>query len=378
MNIAVNCRLLQREKLEGIGWFMYESLKRITVDHPEHQFFFIFDRKYDEEFIFSDNIHPIIAGPPTRHPLLWYYWMEFTIPSVLKKVEADLFFSPDGYLSLRSGVPSVPVIHDINFAHRPKDLPFWTRKYYNYFFPKFAGRAKRICTVSEFSKNDLNKTYGVDLSLIDVVYNGANPKYLPIEENKKQIARDKYTEGKPYFLFIGSLHPRKNLNNLIKAYDKFVEKTGSDIKLVIVGAAMWRNTKSFRDLIGPHNESRVIFTGRLDQEELGSVLASAFALTFVPWFEGFGIPVLEAMYVQLPVLTSTETSLPEVGGEAALYAYPNDIEEIASKMEIIVSNNEIRNNLITRGKEQKLKFSWDKTAEKVWKSLESVLIEQKR
>jgi len=373
MNIAVNCRLLQKGQLEGIGWFMYETLNRITENHPEHQFFFIFDRQYDNEFVFTDNVNTVVVGPPARHPLLWYFWFEWKIPAVLKKVKADIFFSPDGYLSLRSDVPSIPVIHDINFAHRPKDLPFWTRHYYNFYFPRFAKKAMRICTVSNYSKTDISKTYGIDLPLIHVVYNGANPRYSPIGESEKQNIRNIYTGGKEYFIYIGSLHPRKNLNNLILAYDRFIKNTGSEIKLLIVGSAMWKREKSHRNLIGKHNESRIVFTGRLDSDELGRVLSSAIALTFVPWFEGFGIPVLEAFYTEVPVITSTQTSLPEVGGSAALYAHPGKIDDIAGKMELIVKDPELRNQLIRKGKKQRMNFSWDKTAEKVWNCIGTVI-----
>jgi glycosyltransferase involved in cell wall biosynthesis len=373
MNIAVNCRLLQKDRLEGIGWFMYETLKRLTRDHPEHKFFFIFDRQYDDEFIFASNVTPVVVGPPTRHPVLWYYWLEWKLPGVLKSIKADLFFSPDGFLSLKSKVPSIPVIHDINFAHRPQDLPFWTRHYYNFFFPLFARKAKRICTVSMYSKMDINTTYMVDLPLIHVVYNGANKEFSPIEETEKQGIRDKYTQGQKYFIFIGSIHPRKNLRNLILAYNKFISKTGSEIKLLIVGSAMWKKEKVYHNLIGKDNESRIIFTGRLESEELAKVLSAALALTFVPWFEGFGIPVLEALYAHVPVLTSSETSLPEVGGDACLYAHPGDIDDISSKMELLVNDSDLRNKLINLGKEQKLMFSWDKTAEKVWNCMETVI-----
>lgn len=372
-NIAVNCRLLQKGKLEGIGWFMYETLKRITKEHPEHRFYFIFDRPYDAEFVFSDNVTPIVAGPQARHPFLWYYWMEYRIPSILKKVKADIFYSPDGYLSLRTKVPSVPVIHDINFAHRPKDLPFWVRHYYNYFFPRFAKKADRLCTVSEYSRQDIAKTYEADVNKIHVVYNGANTDFRPASESDIGAIRAKYSGGKPYFLFIGSFHPRKNLTNLIQAFEKFCDKTTSDIKLVIVGSEMWKGRNSFRGLINRKNEDRYVFTGRLEAEELKQVLSAAFALTFVPWFEGFGIPVLEAFYAGIPVLTSTETSLPEVGGSAAIYAYPGSINEIADGMDKLARDKKMRDDLIERGEKQKQLFSWDKTAENVWECLEMVI-----
>lgn len=133
MKIAVNTRLLLHGKLEGIGWFSYENLKRITTGHPEHQFYFLFDRPYHRDFIFSDNVIPLVAGPPARHPVLYYIWFEFTVRRLLKKIGADLFLSPDGYLSLGSKIPSIAVFHDLNFEHYPGDLPLAERWYYRTF-----------------------------------------------------------------------------------------------------------------------------------------------------------------------------------------------------------------------------------------------------
>ena len=137
MLIAVNTRLLLKDKLEGIGWFTYESLKRITKNHPEHNFLFLFDRPFSEEFIFSDNIIPIVVGPQARHPLLWYWWFEQSLPKIFHKHEPDLFLSPDGFLSLSYAAPAgtkqckqLAVIHDLNFEYYPQDFPFLARKYF--------------------------------------------------------------------------------------------------------------------------------------------------------------------------------------------------------------------------------------------------------
>ena len=131
MIIAVNTRLLIPGKIEGIGRFALETLRIITRDHPEHQFIFIFDRKYSDEVVFSSNVIPVRVFPPARHPLLWYAFFEFGIPPVIRKFKADLFLSPDGWLSLRTGVRSLPVIHDLNFLHFPQFIPFHIRQYYN-------------------------------------------------------------------------------------------------------------------------------------------------------------------------------------------------------------------------------------------------------
>ncbi len=210
MNIAVNTRLLIHGRLEGIGWFTFENLKRVTTSHPEHQFFFIFDRPYHPEFIFGPNVHPIVIGPQARHPLLYYVWFEYSVKRVLKKIKADLFLSPDGYLSLSSKIPAIAVFHDLNFEHYPEDLPWAERWYYKHFFPKYARKATRIATVSEFSKSDIVKQYHVDANKISVVFNGANEQYAPLSEDQKTLALQKLTGGKPYFFFVGALHPRKN------------------------------------------------------------------------------------------------------------------------------------------------------------------------
>src|SRR5580693_5616766 len=119
MKIAVNTRLLLKNKMEGIGVHAYNVLKRITVNHPEHQFLFLFDRKHDEEFIFSSNITPVSLFPQARHPFLYYWWFEHSVARILNRVKPDVFYSPDGYLSLNTDVCSVPVMHDLNYEYYP-------------------------------------------------------------------------------------------------------------------------------------------------------------------------------------------------------------------------------------------------------------------
>jgi len=370
MIIAVNTRLLIQGKLEGIGWFTRETLSRITRDHPEHQFLFIFDRPFADEFVFADNVTPIVLSPPTRHPILWYIWFELQIPRILKKYKADLFFSPDGYLSLNTRIKQLAAIHDINFAHRPKDLPWLKAKYYNHYFPKFARKAKRIVTVSFFSKEDINRTYRIDSDKIDVVYNGVNTMYTPTSDEEKSNTKVRHSDGKAYFLFIGSLHPRKNICGLLRAYDAFRTSVNTDTKLLIVGESMFKTGDIELTYEGMRYKDDVVFTGRLSSEELHQVLGASLALTFVPFFEGFGIPVIEAMNAGVPVICSNTTSLPEVGGHAVLYVDPFSLSQIKEAMIKIYQEKELRDMLIEKGFEQKDKFSWDKTAELLWGSIQ--------
>lgn len=375
MRIAVNTRLLLKDRLEGIGWYTFETLSRIVEQQPKHEFYFIFDRDYSEEFIFAKNVKPIVINPPTRHPILWYIWFELKLPKVLKELNIDLFLSPDGFLSLASKTPSIAVIHDINFEHHPKDLKFSHSKFYRRFFKKYAHKASRIVTVSNYSKQDICKTYNIQTSKIDISLNGVNNAFYPTGIQKQIATRKKFSEGKDYFLFVGALHPRKNIKRLLKAFDQFKSITKSGNKLLIVGAKMWWNDELKSCFDGLTYKDEVVFTGRKNLEELKELYSSALALCFVPYFEGFGIPIIEAMKCGCPVITSNCTAMPEVAGEAALLVDPYNTDSITNAMIKLNSHHELRAELSEKGLIHSQKFSWNRTADALWNSIETVLQE---
>ena len=363
MNIAVNTRLLINDLHGGIEWFTYESLRRITSANPEHKFYFIFDRPYDEKFIFSSNIEPLVLGPRAVHPILWHYWLQYRVKPAMRKIGADIFLSPDGMIPLGTGIPVVPVIHDINFMHRRKDLPFLQSIYFRRRFRKFACKATRIVSVSEYSKQDMVNTWGLDPGLIDVVYNGVSDEYYPDNTVNGQ------SYPTPYFLFVGNLSPRKNVPNLLKAFDKFKDNCDTDHKIIIAGERFFLNGETDRLIRTSKYKDDIILVGKKNRAELRKLYSMAEALVFVPWFEGFGIPVVEAMKCGTPVITSNTSSLPEVGGDAAIYVDPAMPDDIASAMEKLVRMNRLRNDMVEKGKIQAANFSWDNTATDLWKSL---------
>lgn len=362
MNIGINTRLLLPNKLEGIGWFTYEVVKRIAQDHPEHDFYLFFDRKFDPDFVFGKNCHPIVLPPQARHPILYKIWFNFSIPRAIRKYNIDLFFSPDGFLSLNTKVPQIPVIHDLNFEHIPEDLPSKHTNYYKRYMPRYAQIATAILTVSEYSKKDIVSTYKIPHEKIHVVYNGASDIFQPIADEFARSFRKEITSGNPYFVYVGALHKRKNIARMLAAFDEFKEQQESDLMFVIVGERLFKSPDIdvvFNKMT--HKES-VIFTGRLGQDRLAQIMAAAEGLVYISYFEGFGIPVLEALQSGIPVLTSDKTSLPEVGGDVAIYCDPFDIESIAAGMHKLSETQFDREKLT----EQASKFSWDQTAEKVW------------
>ena len=359
--------------MEGMGWFGYESMKRIAASHPEHEFIFIFDRPYHEDFISSSNIKAKVLFPPTRHPFLWIFWFEISLPFYLFRLKPDLFVSPDGMISLLSSTKSVAVIHDLNFIYYKKDMPLLVEKYYNFFFPRFAKKAHRLATVSHYSKQDIVKNYAIPENKIDVVGNGSNELYQPITEELKSSIRAEISQAEPYFLFVGAMHPRKNIANLFKAFDHFKTATNSKTKLVIVGSKMYWRADINEAYESIQHKAEVVFTGRLAPEKLKEVIGAAHALTYVPYFEGFGIPIIEAMSCDVPVITSNLTSMPEIAGDAALLVNPFSIEEISAALQRIDSSEALRQELIAKGRIRRKAYSWNITAEKLWDCIAKAL-----
>lgn len=366
MILGVSARVLLKGKLEGIGWFAHEILRRLVAAHPEHQFVFFFDRPYDASFVYGPNVRAVVVPPPARHPILWVIWAEFTLPRALKKHRCDAFLALDTFMPTKSPLPTVTIIHDLGFIHVPQQVPALVRAYYNRFYKLFARVATRVGTVSEFCRRDIASRYNVAAEKIDVVYNGVRDVFRPVTPDVIEATRKQYSDGKPYFVFVGAMQPRKNVEGLLRAFDIFRSQTASETRLVIVGRRAWLDqgirdtyeTMAFKD--------DVLFTGYVDDPSLATIVASAQAMVFVPLFEGFGVPAIEAMQCGVPVIASDTSSLPEITQGAALLVSPTDTNAIANAMARIDSDDSLRHSLSQAGIERARAFSWDVSAQKVW------------
>ena len=375
MKIAVNTRLLLKDRLEGIGWFSHESLRRIVCQHPEHQFYFLFDRPYDESFVYNSNVTPIVAHPPARHPYLWYLFFEMGIPYQLRKIQPNLFLSTDGWipLHLNPDIKVVDVIHDLNFEHHPEFIKPSVLRYYRRFFHRFAQTADRIATVSEYTRNDIHQLYQVPLENIDVVYNGCNEQFRPLTAEEQRVMKETYAHGCDYFLFVGLIHKRKNLDTIFRAFDLFKEQTDNDMKLVVVGDKKWWQGDIEDSFNAMRHQEDVIMLGRQSMPVLTQLTGAARALVYASLFEGFGIPILEAFHAETAVITSNVTSMPEVAGEAALLVDPHREEDIAEAMRALWQDDDLRNRLIDKGRTRRECFSWQQTADKLWQTIKTAL-----
>lgn len=367
LKIAVNTRHITPQGYDGIGRFTFEIFKRLAAQHPEHEFVFLFDRPFDKKYITSANITGKILYPPTKHALLIKWWYHFSLTCYLYFNKPDVFVSTDGLLSKFTQTPQLAIIHDLNFLHVPD-----TESNYTHFFKKFyassAAIATRIATVSNFSKNDIVKQYGIPSENIDVVYNASADFYKPLESQQQQQVRSKYTNGNPYFIFVGSLHKRKNVIRLLQAFDAF-SNSNNNYNLVIAGNLRWASDEIKNVHQNMMHQNKVVFTNRISDKQLHQLLASAKALVYPSLFEGFGIPIIEAFACQVPVVAGNNSAMPEIAGNAALLIDATDANAITNAMLQIATDNLLCNYLIEAGNHQIQKFNWDMSAQAMWQSI---------
>lgn len=271
---------------------------------------------------------------------------------------------------------SVLTIHDILYESNPEFFPELHKNLLKVFVPFSAKKADRIISVSEFTKKQIIKYYGVPEEKITVIYEGASDKFAPIRDNDliSSVLR-RYGIEKKYILFVGRIEPRKNIAGLLKAF-VYVKKRGKkDLCLVIVGNQdrLFREKELFDKIEEMGLGSNIIFTGGVSEDDLPVLYNGAEVLVYPAFAEGFGLPVLEAMACGTPVITSNTASLPEVVGEDGILVDPYSFEEIGQAMERILSNHNLRQELITRGLERAKKFSWQATAKKTIEVYKKVL-----
>jgi len=311
------------------------------------------------------------------------FWTQFALPLnlYLKRPRPDVFFTPTHYAPRFCPAPSVISIMDLSFFKFPEmfkkkdlvQLKSWTA--YS------VKNATKILTISQASKNDIIRYYKVPEEKVVVTYPGLGQKLATTEtwkimENTKKIKKKYGIEG-DYILYVGTLQPRKNLSRLIEAFGKLktqnlpAGRQGSKLKLVIAGKKGWLYEDIFQKVKDLDLEKYVIFTGFVPDKDLPALYQGAKCFVLVSLYEGFGIPVLEAMSLGCPVVISNVSSLPEVGGKAAIYVDPYSVKDIARGIkEALELNDADRQNLVKKGLEQVKKFSWEKCAKETLRVLE--------
>lgn len=348
----------------------------MTAQHPEDEFIFLFDRPFDPRFIYGKNVTPVVLSPRARFAPQFYFWFEWAVPRALKEHRADVFFSPDAMCSLSAKTPTVMTCHDLVPLHFPEQIPLIHRHYLLHFLPKHLRRADRILTVSDYVRQDIFQTCGIPLEKITTVHNGCREGFFPLSEIEKQEVRQKFADGKPYFFYAGAIHPRKNIPRLIRAFDLFKNKTSAPVKLLLAGRFAWETGEVKTAYERANSRADIHFLGYVANENLPKLMASALALTYVSISEGFGLPLLEAMHAEVPILAANATALPEVAGDAALLVDPFSEIATAEALEKLWNDEVLRQKLLEKGRVQREKFSWDAAVGHIWEVLRNVAVKR--
>jgi glycosyltransferase involved in cell wall biosynthesis len=292
-------------------------------------------------------------------------WTHVRFAAALWQDEPDIVFVPAHTLPIAFRGRAAVTVHDLGYRYFPRAHTTLQRLYLDWTTRYSARRANVVLADSQATADDLGRFYNIRAEKIQVVYSGVEP--LPIGD--LEAVRRKYGLPARYFVFIGTLQPRKNIARLVQAYARYRRATGDDASLVLAGSKGWLYDEAWTA-----GAAGVRLTGYIDDADKGALYAGALALVFPSLYEGFGFPVLEAMGCGTPVICSRTSSLPELAGNAALLVDPLDIDDIAAAMQRITQDAALRIELRARGQTQVLEFTWERAAKIAMQALEKAIL----
>lgn len=362
MNILIDCTQIPKHKV-GVGIYAIETFSRISRISSDHVYFWLLqddDDEFDRGLLYGHKLR--VKSKFFRMFIPRFLLEQFYIPFLCVKHKIDILHSLHySFPILCPGVKRVVTIHDLTFFIYPQ-LHTPIKRYFFRFFTRLACKlADGIICVSNSTKNDLQKYIHNIAAKVSVIPLAACIPSVSVETMRR--VKLKFGIKNSFILFIGTLEPRKNISTLVKAYALLDERLKQENQLVLVGKKGWYYEEIFESIEALNVASNVIVTGFVTQEEKFALLASASVFVYPSIYEGFGLPVLEALGFALPVITSNISSLPEVAGNAAVLVSPANANEISNAMSKCVSDISFRKQLSSKAVEQFKHFSWDYTAQ---------------
>lgn len=376
--VGIDIRVLGNESRSGVEEYtenLLSYLLPLDKDIKFKLFFSSFKGKLkDYDWLRLNNVELHQFKIPNR--ILFFLSSIFNYPKVDKLIGgADIFFSPHFFItSLSDRCKRVTTFHDLSYIHYPEFLS-WRRKFWHNFQMKPLWQSKfsdRIIAVSESTKNDLVNIYGNDPAKIDIIYSGISENIKrPSDQDLNKFKKDKGLPDK-YILFLGKIEPRKNIIGLIKAFNiiKGRGEAYGDLNLVIIGSNGWLYHNIYKEINKSKFKNNIFLINKISDDDRKFYYSLAKIFVYPSFFEGFGFPPLEAMACGTPVITSANSSLPEVVVDNALLVKPENIDDIASSIINILTDSNLKNRLVNSSLEKINRFSWGETAQKTLVSIQ--------
>jgi glycosyltransferase involved in cell wall biosynthesis len=365
MHVAINATALRANR-SGVGWFISEVLRHLP-DSAEGQTYSIFFNKafVDREPFANPSVQMYSSAIATDRLYSRLLWENAQLPSLIRQLRPDVFHGNAFALPLANlGIPTVVTVYDLIHRVLPDSQTWIFRQYLDYIVPHSCLRATRVIAISEATRRDLIEVYGIPPEKIDLTYGGVAPRFFaePDEETLRSV-RQKYALPDAFALTIGDLDPRKNLLTAIRACGA-LERDSLSLPLVLAGKEISdshsQELEAEVERLGL--KDKVIFTGRLEDDELPVFYRAATLFLFPSHYEGFGLPAVEAMASGTPVVASTGGSLPEVVGDAGVVVPPDDVEGFATAIHRIYSDPSFHDELVAKGHSRAAEFTWENTA----------------
>jgi len=376
MKIGINARCIQTEN-SGLANYTINLLINLLAVSPTEEYY-LFSPRQEKHLLLNDFLsndligdrcHEVLSWPITLRSgslvsqLLKVFWEKLYLTHELNQHQVDLLHDPSFSLPFNYHKPKILTIHDLSFLRFPAAFTARTYLYHKFFLGKVVNMADSIIAVSESVKRDILEFYKKQENKIKVIYEGVNELYLkPDDCGIFQEKVNKLVNSKPYILSVSAMNPRKNIPNIIRAFSALSSKH-KDLQLVLVGRKAWGCGEIDKTVNELSLGDRIIFTGYIDDNMLKCLYKSALVFLYPSLYEGFGLPLLEAMACGAPVITSNISSMPEIVGQAGIFVDPHSYDQIADAIDSVAVNGAMRKELILLGKERVKCFSWRKAAE---------------
>ena len=357
MTIAINCRLNNAEQPEGYAGLLFGILDQLTAKFHEHAFIFIFDKPYPADIFFAKNVTPIITGPETRSTLRLQYWLNYKIPAVLRKHKATVFVSLEGTCSMRTKIPQCLVMAGCSFM-QPRLMQNPQARFYKKHSAGFLAKAKSIATFSTYARELIAGQYKMPESAITVLNPAVDNIFQPMEWDEKEHIKEKYTEGRAYFIYSGDINQHSNTISLLKAFTFFKTRQKSNMRLLIAGNA----PVSFKKELSTYKfRNDVLLLEGLPLAELAKITAAAYALVHPVLYSDLAIGPLQAMRCGIPMIVANTGALPAICGQAAIYCN-TDIKSIAESMMLVFKDEDEAARLVREGNDLLQQYTYARSA----------------